>query len=71
MFVVVAPLVAPVEVLSTAALPLPLAPLAARGDWLRVAPGHLADRIAPSGWIRWRAPSATGGRLLVSYAPAE
>lgn len=43
---------------------LPLRPLAMRGDWLQVTTDGLADRIAPTGWIRWR----DGERLLVTWA---
>jgi hypothetical protein len=50
-------------ILSTARAALP--PLAVQGDWLKVATGHLADRIQPEGWIRWR----RGERLLVIYNP--
>jgi hypothetical protein len=50
-------------ILSTASAPLP--PLAVQGDWMKVAIGHLADRIQPEGWIRWR----RGDRLLVTYSP--
>ena len=38
-----------------------LRPLAIRGDWVQVSPLGLADRITPSGWVRWTA----GSRLLV------
>lgn len=40
-----------------------LVPLAVRGDWLMVSTDGLADRIVPTGWIRWR----DGERLLVRY----
>jgi hypothetical protein len=50
-------------ILSTARAALP--PLAVQGDWLKVATGHLADRIQPEGWIRWRREE----RLLVTYNP--
>ena len=40
-----------------------LKPLAVQGDWLMVDTSGLADRIAPTGWIRWR----DGERLLVRY----
>ena len=50
-------------ILSTARAALP--PLAVQGDWLKVATGHLADRMPPEGWIRWR----RGNRLLVTYNP--
>lgn len=39
-----------------------LRPLAVRGDWLLVSTLGLADRIPPSGWVRW----TDGERLLVS-----
>jgi hypothetical protein len=42
-----------------------LPPLAVQGVWVKVATGHLADRIQPEGWIRWR----RGDRLLVTYNP--
>ncbi|GAB5535502.1 MAG: hypothetical protein Rubg2KO_17510 [Rubricoccaceae bacterium] len=43
-----------------------LRPLAVRGDWLLVSTLGLADRIPPSGWIRWRGTADTGdARLLV------
>ena len=42
----------------------PLPPLAIRGSWMQVSTGDLADRIAPSGWIRWR----DGDRLLIRYS---
>jgi hypothetical protein len=51
------------DALSTAAAPLP--PLAVNGEWLKVSIHHLADRIQPEGWIRWR----RGDRLLVRYSP--
>lgn len=38
-----------------------LRPLAVRGDWLQVSTLGLADRIPPSGWVRW----TDGERLLV------
>ncbi|MBK9147724.1 MAG: hypothetical protein IPM12_07895 [Flavobacteriales bacterium] len=41
-----------------------LAPVAVQGDWLQVRTHDLADRIAPTGWIRWR----KDGRLLVGYS---
>jgi hypothetical protein len=50
-------------VLSSSWAPLP--PLAVQGDWLRVATINLADRIQPSGWIRWRSDD----RLLVVCNP--
>lgn len=40
-----------------------LVPIAVQGDWLMVSTNGLADRIAPTGWIRWR----DGERLLVRY----
>lgn len=51
----------PILATTTAALP----PLAVQGDWLKVSIGHLADRIVPEGWIRWR----RGDQLLVAYNP--
>jgi hypothetical protein len=50
-------------ILSTASAALP--PAAVQGDWLRVETHHLADRMPPEGWIRWR----RGDRLLVFYNP--
>lgn len=41
-----------------------LKPLAVRGDWLLVETHQMADRIQPTGWIRWR----EGDRLLVDYS---
>ncbi|MCC6939476.1 MAG: hypothetical protein IT226_14750 [Flavobacteriales bacterium] len=41
-----------------------LKPLAVQGDWLMVGTSELADRIAPTGWIRWR----KDGKLLVDYS---
>jgi hypothetical protein len=41
-----------------------LPPLAVRGDWLLVSTLGLADRIPPSGWVRWR----RDGRLVVTIA---
>ncbi|QQR88000.1 MAG: hypothetical protein IPJ76_07240 [Flavobacteriales bacterium] len=41
-----------------------LAPLAVQGDWLLVRTHALADRIQPTGWIRWR----KDGVLLVEYS---
>jgi len=38
-----------------------LVPLAVHGDWLMVSTDGLADRIVPTGWIRWR----DGEQLLV------
>lgn len=40
-----------------------LVPLAVQGDWLMVSTNGLADRIVPTGWIRWR----KGEELLVKY----
>jgi hypothetical protein len=40
-----------------------LKPLAVRGEWLMVSTSDLADRMPPTGWIRWR----KGDRLLVRY----
>jgi hypothetical protein len=44
--------------------PADLRPVAVRGSWLQVSTAGLADRIVPTGWIRWR----DGDRLLVSYS---
>jgi len=41
-----------------------LSPLAVQGDWLLVRTHELADRIQPTGWIRWR----KDGRLVVEYS---
>ena len=41
-----------------------LAPLAVQGDWLLVRTHELADRIQPTGWIRWR----KDGVLVVEYS---
>ncbi|MBK8498679.1 MAG: hypothetical protein IPL52_07645 [Flavobacteriales bacterium] len=41
-----------------------LKPLAVQGDWLMVSTNGLADRIVPTGWIRWR----DGEKLLVDYS---
>lgn len=49
-------------VLATTDSGWPLRPLAVRGDWVLVSTLGLADRIAPSGWMRWR----RGGRLAVA-----
>lgn len=38
-----------------------LRPLAVRDDWVQVSTLGLADRIPPSGWVRWR----RDGRLVV------
>jgi hypothetical protein len=43
---------------------IPLRPLAVRGEWLLVSTLGLADRIPPTGWLRW----CHGDRLLVRYA---
>ncbi len=51
------------SILATTAEPLP--PLAVSGDWLKVSVHHLADRMPPEGWVRWR----RGDRLLVVYSP--
>lgn len=51
------------SIMSTAPEPVP--PLAVRGEWLKVGTSHLADRIRPEGWIRWR----DGERLLIAYNP--
>lgn len=44
---------------------LPVRPLAVQGDWLLVSTHGLADRIPPTGWLRWRG----GGLLLIRYDP--
>jgi hypothetical protein len=49
-------------VLSTARASL--RPLAIQGDWMQVSTDGLADKIVPTGWIRWR----DGNRLLVEYS---
>ncbi len=41
-----------------------LRPIAVKGDWLMVSTVGLADRIVPTGWIRWR----KDGVLLVMYS---
>lgn len=41
-----------------------LSPLAVQGDWLLVRTHELADRIQPTGWIRW----CKDGVLLVEYS---
>ncbi len=41
-----------------------LTPLAIKGDWMLVSTLGLADRIVPSGWIRWRKDD----KLLVRYS---
>ena len=51
----------PILATTSAALP----PLAVQGEWLKVATGHLADRIQPEGWVRWR----RGDRLLLTCNP--
>ncbi len=43
---------------------LSLQSLAIQGSWLQVSTNGLADRIAPTGWIRWR----EGDRLLISFS---
>lgn len=50
-------------IMSTARAALPV--LSVQGEWLKVTTSHLADRMPPEGWIRWR----RGQRLLVSYSP--
>ena len=46
---------------------IPLPVLGVRGSWLQVATIHVADRIPPWGWIRWREDD----RLLISYSPLQ
>ncbi len=41
-----------------------LRPIAVQGDWLLVSSVGLADRIVPTGWIRWR----RGGQLMITYS---
>ncbi|MGE0587485.1 MAG: hypothetical protein AB7O48_02860 [Cyclobacteriaceae bacterium] len=41
-----------------------LRPVAVKGDWLMVSTVGLADRIVPTGWIRWK----KGDQLLISYS---
>jgi len=41
-----------------------LRPIAVKGDWLLVSTVGLADRIVPTGWIRWK----KDGVLLVMYS---
>lgn len=41
-----------------------LRPIAVKGDWLLVSTVGLADRIVPTGWVRWR----KDGILLVMYS---
>jgi hypothetical protein len=43
---------------------IPLTPLAVQGSWLQVSTNGLADRIVPTGWIRWR----DGDRLLITFS---
>ena len=45
--------------------PIPLKVLAVQGSWLQILTDGVADRIAPTGWIRWR----NGDELLISYSP--
>ena len=44
---------------------IPLQVLAIQGSWMQVSTNGVADRIVPTGWIRWR----DGDQLLISYAP--
>lgn len=44
-----------------------LRPLAVQGDWVQVSTLGLADRIPPSGWVRW----TDGKRLLVGGVGRE
>ena len=41
-----------------------LSPVAIRGDWIMVSTLGLADRIVPTGWIRWRRNDS----LLIRYS---
>lgn len=41
-----------------------LRPIAVKGDWLLVSTVGLADRIVPTGWVRWR----KDGILFVMYS---
>lgn len=41
-----------------------LRPIAVKGEWLMVSTVGLADRIVPTGWIRWK----KGDQLLISYS---
>jgi hypothetical protein len=41
-----------------------LRPIAVRGDWLLVSTVGLADRIVPTGWIRWKKDNV----LLITYS---
>lgn len=41
-----------------------LRPIAVKGDWMMVSTVGLADRIVPTGWIRWK----KDGVLLVMYS---
>jgi len=41
-----------------------LRPIAVKGDWLLVSTVGLADRIVPTGWIRWK----KGDRMLITYS---
>ena len=43
---------------------IPLPPLAIRGSWMQVSTADVADRMPPSGWIRWR----DDDRLLIRYS---
>lgn len=49
------------SILATTPAGVRLRPLAVRGDWVQVSTLGLADRIPPSGWVRW----TDGARLLV------
>jgi hypothetical protein len=46
---------------------IPLRPLAIKNEWLLVSTNGLADRIPPTGWIRWRRE----GELLITYSLLE
>lgn len=41
-----------------------LRPLAIKGEWLLVSTVGLADRIVPTGWVRWK----KGDQLLILYS---
>lgn len=41
-----------------------LRPIAIKGDWMLVSTVGLADRIVPTGWVRWR----KDGVLLITYS---
>lgn len=43
---------------------IPLPPLAIQGSWLQVSTAAVADRMPPTGWIRWR----NGDRLVITFS---